>query len=395
MRTPRCSSCETPSSSPTPTPLSPRRSHSQSGSGRPKTRSFASSTGPPPSTPPPKPSSSANAPIAAANATDSSTTSTAPSSYAPASPDSGRSTSCLSFLATTPTASSARPASPTGRPPPCSSTPRANCSYQPDSRAADRLRPSDAPPNPGNSAAVPVPTTEARSRLKYAGPEKAGTPAPLVRPKGAIEGTDPAQTASLAPKQPISNPASACSPCVGRFDSCAAPLTNRLQTTGLRRACGLPWRRRSAGPAPPIAIAAPSRSGGAAQRSALLPPTTSGMDGAWRWRPIPQPVPAALLVAAKQPVRRCATDTTHHRRRRRRHPRKHQRNDPTPRLPRMPQPGRWPTLYHLGPPSSCGPEHPQGSSEARTTSAVSQAHQVQTSRPPARSCAPRPGSGHR
>ena len=33
-------------------------------------------------------------------------------------------------------------------------------------------------------------------------------------------------------------------------------------------------------------------------------------------------------------------------------PRKHQPDQPTPRLPRMTQSDRWPTLYHHGPPSS-------------------------------------------
>ena len=45
--------------------------------------------------------------------------------------------------------------------------------------------------------------------------------------EGAVGGAEPVQTASLSQTRPVFKSASACSPCVGRFDSCAAPLPER------------------------------------------------------------------------------------------------------------------------------------------------------------------------
>ena len=71
-------------------------------------------------------------------------------------------------------------------------------------------------------------------------------------------------------------------------------------------------------------------------------------------RPIPQPVPTLLPVAAKQPIRGRAAHPARRRSGLRTEPRKHKPHQPTSRLPRMPQSERSPTLDHHGPPSSNG-----------------------------------------
>jgi len=91
-------------------------------------------------------------------------------------------------------------------------------------------------------------------------------------------------------------------------------------------------------------------------------------------RSVSQPVPPLPLVAAQQPIRRGAAHPARPRSGLRTEPRKHQPHQSTPRRIRMPQSERRPTLHHHGPPSSVVSDQPQGSSEARTTSAVSQAH---------------------
>src|SRR6185312_8794954 len=69
-------------------------------------------------------------------------------------------------------------------------------------------------------------------------------------------------------------------------------------------------------------------------------------------RTIPQPLPTALSITAKQPIRGGTAHPARHRSGLGTESRKHQPNQPTPRLPRMTQSAWPPTLHHHGPPSS-------------------------------------------